>query len=136
MPAISHLFKKLGAPLKNLRWSWGAMGADGKVVLRVWTDQEIQRDGAWFTQVTYRHIAERGEEKLGNAERFGHVALIAAGAPSYMIMCQAKKRDEIPRTIASFNEHELFPGGRLLEWDGNHWIERLPRVPVGSVTTP
>ena len=35
----SKLFEKLGAPLRNFRWSWGAVSESGDAYLAVWTDQ-------------------------------------------------------------------------------------------------
>ncbi len=35
----AELFETLGAPLKNVRWSWGGVRkSDGAVFLRVWQD--------------------------------------------------------------------------------------------------
>ena len=40
--SLSGYFRSLGAPLKNYRWSWGAVSPVGEVNLRVWTD-ELER---------------------------------------------------------------------------------------------
>lgn len=47
-------FEMLGAPLKNPRWSWGAVRSEGRVVfLKVWRDQMRTHGGSQFAQVTF-----------------------------------------------------------------------------------
>ena len=54
-PAISRFFADaLGAPLRNVRWSWGAEHPSlGHLVLRVWEDQ-ITADGLWIKVLHHR----------------------------------------------------------------------------------
>jgi hypothetical protein len=37
--SLSALFARKGAPLHNVRYSWGGVRADGTVILRVWQDE-------------------------------------------------------------------------------------------------
>ena len=46
------LFATLGAPLANVRWSWGAVRpADGAVILRVWKDNVQTHDGREYVRI-------------------------------------------------------------------------------------
>ena len=41
---ISKFFEEnLGAPFRNILWSWGAVSSDGQVFLRVWGDERLPR---------------------------------------------------------------------------------------------
>jgi hypothetical protein len=83
--SISNLFKKLGAPLANVRWSWGGLRPDNAVVLRVWQNETKKRDGKLWAQLTHHQEFFGKEKDLGYQERNRHVALVAAGAPCYLI---------------------------------------------------
>jgi hypothetical protein len=51
MEKISSFYKRLGFPLRNLRWSWGAHSASG-VLLTTWTDdveERVVRVSGWET---------------------------------------------------------------------------------------
>jgi hypothetical protein len=131
---LTGLFAFLGAPLANQRWSWGAVRpTDGAVILRVWQDEGRKIDGAAFTQITFMGPTEASASNLGYAERLKHVELIRNGAPSYMVMCQALDVKAAPRVVASFDRNDVFVGGRLIDFDGDAWLERIARRPVSSV---
>lgn len=133
---LSKLFEKLGAPLKNVRWSWGAVRSDGGVVLRVWQDRCVKHDGALFVQLT--HLEKYGSDQSsagpGYSERLEHVQRLRDGAKAYLVMCLAIDPAQSPREIKSFNKSDVFIGGRLADIDGDTWIELAGRVPVDSVT--
>lgn len=59
--------------------------------------------------------------------------LVRSGAPSYLIMCEVVDPDAVPRKIASFDTEKVFPGGRIVEDDGEFWLEVLPGVPAEEV---
>jgi len=128
------IFKYLGAPLVNSRWSWGAVRpGDGAVFLRVW-QHEIRKSGArYLARVTAIADYQSVASDLGFAERMRHVELIKGGARSFMIMCEAKDVHAEPRTIAKFNEREVFVGGNIEAADGEWWLEMASRQPVRSV---
>ena len=50
-----------------------------------------------------------------------------------MVMCEAVDVHAVPRAVKDFNGNEVFPGGRIVELDGDWWIELLPRVSVKDV---
>lgn len=134
----SDFFAMLGAPLANIRWSWGSVRPDGTVFLRVWQDQIRRHDGLGFVRATNREAAEEWKEqtgpyKPGYSERLWQVEQIRQGAVCYLIMCEAEDVDARPRRVREFNQEEVFPGGRMLRLDDDWWIELLPPVPVRQV---
>ena len=126
------LFERLGAPLANVRRSWGAVRAsDGVVFLRVWEDQSKTIDGKSFMRLTANeHFKENDRTDFGYQERLNHVALIRGGAVSYMIVCVVEDVNAIPRKIKKFNSNEVFPGGQLVDADGDTWLELGNRIRV------
>lgn len=132
---LSKCFEKLGAPLANVRWSWGAVRSDGTIILRVWQDRTQKRDGVRHVQLTHleKYGDGRGRDKLGYSERLSHVAIIKTGAKTLLVMCSAEEPKASTRRIKSFNKSEVFIGGRAIEIDGDTWIEIIERVPVASV---
>jgi len=131
---LTGIFAYLGAPLANQRWSWGAVRpSDGAVLLRVWHDEEQKIDGVWFTQVTFTGFSKENLSNLGYAERLKHVELIRRGAPSYLVMCQAQDVLASPRVVANFDRNDVFVGGRLVDIDGDAWLERAARRPISSI---
>ena len=126
-------FNMLGAPLVNSRWSWGAVRpADGVVFLRVWKDKMRSHDRSEFAQVTF-YARFRGRATHGHRERIEQIARVRDGTPCYMILCEAVDSSARPRRIKRFDAAELFPGGRVVELDGEWWIEMLPGQPVVDV---
>ena len=127
--SISEFFRRLGAPLANHMWSWGAVrAADGAVFLRVWQDQEQRIDGKWFMKITHHAYFSDKPPNLGWQERLAQVELVRQGAPCYLVMCEAKDVRASPRSIKSFNDRDVFVGGQLIELDGDWWVERAGRV--------
>ncbi len=133
--AQSDYFKRLGAPLANVRWSWGAVRDDGSVVLRVWQDATRHQDGKLFVQLSHleKYGDGRGSDNLGYSERLQHIELIRRGAKAYLVMCLAEDPTASPREIKSFNSKEVFVGGELRVIDGDSWLELANRVPAESV---
>ena len=127
---MADLFKKVGAPLKNTRWSWGAVSEKGDVFLRVWADERKQLDGRLTVRVTHHAVFADQPENLGYRERLEHVALIAAGARSFCIQCTAKDTNAVPRALASFDRRTLFVGGDLIDAGGDSWLELTERITI------
>ena len=131
--SISDVFKKVGAPLRNTRWCWGAVSEDKAVFLRVWAN-DFRRVGEGQTvQVTFRKLFADDPENLGHKERLEQVALIAAGAPSYCIVCTARDVDVLPRAMATYDSKTLFVGGDLLEIDGEAWLQLEDRIKINDL---
>lgn len=130
-----ELFKKLGAPLVNARWSWGAVReSDGAVLLRVWQDEIKKHNGRLFMRITANDYFQNNDpSNLGWQERLRHIDLIRNGIASYMIVCVAKDVSAIPREVQSFNKNEVFQGGQLIDADGDTWLELGERIRVRDV---
>jgi hypothetical protein len=126
-------FAMLGAPLVNVRWSWGAIRKrDTTVFLRVWDDDVKTREGRQFVRVC-RTASQVDSTHLGHRERIKHVDRVRGGARCYLVMCTAVDPAEVPRRVLQFNDKEVFTGGAVEQLDDHWWIERLSAVPVGEV---
>lgn len=130
---ITELFKKVGAPLNNHVWSWGAVRHDGAVFLRVWQDKKTKIDDKWCMLLDDHNMHGHEKNNLGYNERVEHVELIKDGAQCYMVMCLAEDVAAARRDIRSFNRNDIFVGGKLIEKGGNVFIELVDRVPVKDV---
>ena len=127
---ITRAFELLGAKLHNNRWSWGALRADGTLVLRVWAETVFSIAGKKYVQVLgrdWKNIDERSDSgNLGFAERKRHVELLEQGAPCILIMCQCNDPSTLNGwTIKTFDEKTAFVGGEVIRRDGlkNKYVE-------------
>lgn len=129
---ISRYFEKLGAPLVNNRWSWGAVGDDDSVILRVWQHEKFKndRDGKHYYQLTHNELYKNRKDDNGYQERLAHVRSIIDGSPCYMVMCRAKDPDVIPRKIGSFDTERVFEGGDLTVCDNEIYIKMVEPIPT------
>jgi hypothetical protein len=127
---IDKLFQKLGAPLLNIRWSWGSTTNDGKTVfLRVWSDETQKIGDEHFVQIT--DTTRFGTEtSLGYSERLRHIEAIQSGAECFLIFCNPKKPVTIPRVLLDYVDDRIFPGGKIILKDGNEWIQFLGGVKI------
>lgn len=131
----TQYFEWLGAPLVNIRWSWGSLRSDGILFLRVWQDETIRHEGIRYVRVT-RHSAFVGDESnLGYQERLKHLEMIRKGARCYLVMCEPDTEKLPERVIKDFNSDELFEAGRLAEIDGDSWLELKSRTTAMSLRT-
>jgi len=132
--SLTAFFERLGAPLKNWRWSWGAIReSDGAIFLRVCQDRKMRLDGKTYMMVTHHEAYVGNESSPGYRERLQQVELARDGRPVYMVMCLVKDPEGRPRIIKSFNKDEVFVGGQLIEHDDNTWVELIDRVDSRSV---
>lgn len=128
------LFKKLQAPLKNVRWSWGSIRtSDNVIFLRVWQDKSKQFGGKVVVQLTHNDDYKDELDDLGVVERLQHIELIRGGALCYLITCRAVDVNDVPRKVKGFNDRVVFPGGKLVEIEGETWIEMSPGVAIDEV---
>jgi len=126
--AISDFFRRLDAPLTNSRWSWGGVREeDGAVFLRVWQDhfESGQIRITWAD----RHI----DADNGYVERLRHIELIRAGAPCFLVMCEAVDPQAHSRKIKAFDDDFVFAGGDLETRGEDVWIRKGKRIPVADV---
>ena len=134
---LTQFFAKLGAPLKNSRWSWGGVRQhDNTVFLRVWEDRITERDGSCYMQLSHLEKYGEGRGNLGYMERLDHIQRIDAGAKCYMVICVAKDPIGTPREILDFKKDYLFLGGKPTRDEYGNWIIEIKDkyVPVNSVT--
>ncbi len=130
---ISEHFSDLGAPLRNVVNSWGAVRrADGAVILRVWSDRKRKIGDSWFRQLL--HVSS--DHKGGYGERAGHIDLIRKGAKGFAVIVTAKDVQAEPRSIDSYNAERLVPIGEIIEIDGEIWGECLTPVRVAEAFAP
>lgn len=126
----------LGAPLVNLRWSWGAVRkSDGAVILRVWKDNLRSDNGRDFVRVNWKSRRAPHPVSHGRRERVKHVELIMGGAPCYLVMCEAEDPRANPRRVKGFNSEQIFPGGEVQERDDGWWVEVRSGLPVSKFMT-
>ena len=131
---LSDFFKrKLGAPLGNIRASWGAVrAADGIVFLRVWQDEVVKRDGGQYVRVAAHSKYPRDSDDFGWNERLRHIDLIRNNAKCYLVMCIAKDVDANPRAVKDFIDDRVFVGGAIKD-NGDTWIGCGPPVSLDDV---
>lgn len=125
--SISNLFERVGAPLTNIRWSWGAVRQDGAIVLRVWQNETQRFNGQTYIRLTHHQAFVGKEGDMGYQERLRHMAQIQAGAKCYMVMCEPRDTKEVPRVIKAFNERELFLAGEIVDLAGDLWAPLAAR---------
>jgi hypothetical protein len=129
-----ELFSYLGAPLKNVQWSWGSVRpSDSAVFLVVWQDENLRRAPRKYSLVHNHSFWGETTDSLGLNERRVHIDRIRQGAKTYMIMARAAddRTPGTPRRIEEINSEEVFVGGELLVDDqGNIWLERVARIPI------
>jgi hypothetical protein len=128
------LFKKLGAPLANVRWSWGSVRASDNIVfLRVWQDEGVKSGDKFIVQLTHNATPRDEVDEMGHQERLKHIQLVRDGARCYLLLCRAVDNKAVPRSAKSVIEKEVFPTGEMQEIEGDIWIEMKTRVPISDV---
>ena len=106
---LSRYFALLGAPLKNIRWSWGAERGDGALFLRQWDDHILTKDGEKFIRLWNYERDFPPARDLGARERREHVREIERGRRCFIIFITAVDNRAEPREILGFNHREVFP---------------------------
>jgi len=123
----TQFLKKLGAPLRSTRESWGSVrDSDRAVFLLIWQDQTRRIGDEQFSRITARGKL-LDDDGFGAKERLEHIELIKEGASSYLIVCIAKDVTNRPRTVSDFISDRVFIGGEIVEHDNELWI-RLDRA--------
>jgi len=131
----TKFFEYLGAPLKNSRWSWGAVRSDGGVFLRTWKDEVRTLGDDTHYLIFNEQPASKGKANLGCNERRRHIDSVIAGAPCFLVMCSAEDVDAHPRRIESFDEKNLIVGGEIVEVEGELWIKADGLASIDAVRT-
>jgi hypothetical protein len=124
--SLSRFFERLGAPLANNRWSWGARRAsDGAVFMRVWQNEKLLEGGRQYFLILGDSDENAPSPRLGYKERLRHIEAARAGAPCYLVVCIARDTEAVPRQIAHFDPDRVFVGGPIVRKDRGLWIESL-----------
>lgn len=135
MVSPSEVFSRLGAPLANIQWSWGAVrDADNAVFLRVWQDETRTENGERFVRLVNHAEYADADQNLGYKERKRHIAAIAGGAPAFAIFCLAQDPTARPRSIKSFDSRDALRLGKIVLFDGDEWATMVERVPMKSLS--
>lgn len=108
--SISTHMKRLGAPLTNIRTSWGSVReSDGTVFLVVWNGETRNEGKGILSQL----IGKTGKI---TPERQRHIDLLKGGAPGFMVMRQGTNMDN----TGGFNPRILWRIGQVYtDTDGN-----------------
>ena len=126
---ISQFFERLGVPLKNTRWSWGARTA-GVVVLRTWADEYDAKTKPVL--VLREPGAYRADESPERAERLEHVlALWTGGLAGFAVIAMVDDPRAFPRVIKSYREDGVFPIQQLMTREDGAVMAQLGR-PVSA----
>ena len=92
-------------------------------------------NGVQLAQLSF-NARFRDDPKPGHRERLEQVACIRDGAACLMLLCEAEDTIARPRRIAGFDATQLFPGGQLIDFEGEAWIEVLPGIPIDDARVP
>jgi hypothetical protein len=127
MEKISAFYKRLGFPLKNIRWSWGARSSSG-VLLTTWTDE---LDGR-FARVSGWEPNDIGKSLAGLHERIDQLRMLwAGGLAGYAVLAKAKDINAHPRTIDSFETEYVRTIVTLkADADGSIWAQLGAKIPI------
>ena len=123
-PTITEMFQYCNAPLKNTRWSWGAVSVNNDIFLRVWENELAVIEEKRFYRVTHLAVYKDKMSHPGIRERLDHVERIGSGSPSFMIKCRAKNPRAIPREFKDFDVSHIGVGGKLIDIEGDKWLEQ------------
>ena len=94
--AISRFFAHLGAPLRNYRWSWGAIDRQGRAILRAWRDETRIVGGETYILVA-RHSAYTDKQSHpGYQERLRHLDALRKNCPTFALIVEARDTDARP----------------------------------------
>lgn len=127
MEKISVFFDRLGFPLHNTRWSWGARSNLG-VLLKTWVD-DLDESGRYVRVLGGQ---PPGRLSSGLSERIEHLrTLWSGGLAGYAVIATAKDTKAQPRRIALYNAGNLRAIVSLVARpDGSVWAELGEEVPV------
>ena len=64
----------------------------------------------------------------GYRERLRHVDKIKSGYNSFMVICTAEDPNVLPRTFVGYERGYISVGGKIINIDGDDWLEEKDRV--------
>jgi hypothetical protein len=120
--SISSHFSALGAPLRNIRWSWGAVDRQGRSFVRAWDDEVREVDGETVIRLTlHEAFRDRMPRHPGYSERLEHIQAMRNDAQGYVVICRAKDKTSRPRVISSFEENQVRKIAAIRVIEGNEF---------------
>ena len=120
-PTITEMFQYCNAPLKNTRWSWGAVSVNNEIF---YVENElVVIEDRRFYRVTHLAVYKDKMFHPGIRERLDHVERITR-LSSFMIKCRAKNPKAIPREFKDFDVSHIGAGGKLIDIEGDKWLEQ------------
>lgn len=120
MESITKFLARLGFPLHNTRWSWGAR-SDLGVLLTTWTD-DLDESGRFVRVIGWRPQAR---SPAGLNERLDHLrTLWSGGLAGYAVLATAQDIKAQPRKIQSYDSENVRAIVSLTALpDGSIWAE-------------
>ena len=130
--SITKFFERLGFPLSNARWSWGALSADG-VLLRVWM-HDLSFDGRYVPALAGRS-AKRTRASPGLPERIDQLRILwSGGIAGYAVLATAVDPNAETKVIRSFDEEAVRAITSLIVGEDGAVIAELgEEVPIGKL---
>ena len=119
--SISEFFQRLGAPLHNIVWSWGAVAEDGTVILRCWMHELRKVDGKYQHEVL--DLAYRNLNAPGYLERLNHIRLINDGANVRIVTVTDVDPINPQGNIRYYNSNALMIGTRIFTEGDKTYVE-------------
>ncbi len=130
MEKISKFLTRLGFPLHNTHWSWGARSGLG-VLLTTWVD-DLDETGRFVRVLGWR---SQGRSPAGLNERMDHLrTLWSGGLAGYAVIATAPDTTAQPRKIQSYDNANVRAINSLVaQPDGSIWAELGEDVPVNEL---
>lgn len=131
---ITQFFsERLGAPLKNAVWSWGAeRPSTNQIFLRVWEDQISYVGGRGRVLV----LDESNDPSLpGFRERRVHLEQLEQGTEGFAVLCtpRVETSEGAGREIGGYDPRTLLRLGKVTREGMKLYAEILVRVPSEAV---
>jgi len=120
MKSITKFLARLGFPLRNTRWSWGAR-SDLGVLLTTWTD-DLDESGRFVRVIGWRSQTRSSD---GLNERLDHLrTLWSGGLAGYAVLATARDTKAQPRKIQAYDSENVRAIVSLTALpDGSIWAE-------------
>ena len=119
---LSAFFLEISAPLRNVRWSWGAKRADGSIVFRAWNDELLPDGKGRLIRLTNHAFYDGLRRNNGWNERLRQIEEVRQGAPAFVVICEARKPLTTPRKLVSYGA-SLVPVASIQFIDGDEWAQ-------------
>ncbi|MFM2272611.1 MAG: hypothetical protein RL702_1676 [Pseudomonadota bacterium] len=130
--SITKHFSQIGAPLVNVRWSWGAHGRCGRTVVRAWKDESIDAKGGRYIRLINHAAYEQKQSHPGYRERQRHIEGLRQGNPTYAIILEVKDPLAKPRTIKIFDRGGMWELGDLISVEGDDYARLVRYVSLAE----